>query len=158
VTPLPSEVHDFQSLVLWLVRTHHGGKHYRMAKHLGIGTALIPNWAKGKVKNPTMQAISLLCDAYDLNPVEVRALVAQRPYRKVDPSVSDLKSFVQWLAKEHHDGTYSAMAKRIGVSTALVYQWRDGLVNEPSLKTLTKICRAYDLDESDVSTRISKPR
>jgi hypothetical protein len=119
---------------------------------------MIPNWVEGKVKRPTMQNINLLCRAYDLSSAEVRALVTQRQYRRVDASVSDLKSLVQWLAKEHHDGTYLAIAGRVGVAKALPYQWRDGLVSELSPEVFDKLCEAYNLDPSDVNARISKPR
>jgi len=129
-----------------------------MAVRLGISAAMIRNWAKGTVKRPTMRSINLLCKTYDLNPAEVQALVTQRQYRGIDPSVSDLKSLVQGLAKEHHGGTYAAMADRVGVAPALPYQWKNGQVREFSPEVFGKLCEAYNLDPSDVNARISKPR
>jgi transcriptional regulator with XRE-family HTH domain len=158
MTPLPDEVHDFQSLVLWLAQKHHNGNKYQMAKRLGVGVSLISFWANGQVKRPTMRHIRNLCTTYKLNHDEVSALIAQRKFRSIDPGVSNFRSLIQWLAKEDHGGTYRAMAKRVGVSVALVYQWRDGVVNQPTLEHLRKLCRAYNLNESDVSARIFKRR
>jgi hypothetical protein len=150
------KVKDFPALIQSLANKHHDGKHYQMAKHLGIGSAVIPAWAKGQVISPRAHHIWKLCKTYDLDLKDVQALISKSKSRAIAPEVSDFKSLVHWIVKEHHDGRWAPMAKRVGVSPALVYQWRDGLVNQPSSNNLERICLAYGLDNSDVMTRLSK--
>ena len=53
---------------------------------------------------------------------------------EIGKTFSELKTFadlVKWIVREHHRGSYYAMAKALSVSPALVYAWRDGLVRSP---------------------------
>lgn len=158
VIQIPHDTPDFQSLIRWLATTQHGGKYYPMSKRLGFPTALIPQWASGKVTSPTSRHIWKLCETDDLSHEEVEALVAKRKRRTIPPEVVDLKSFVRWLAREYHHGKYHPMVDRVGVTTALVYQWRDGVVNLPNTGNLKKLCGAYGYNTSEVLRRIWKRR
>lgn len=62
----------------------------------------------------------------------------------------DFRRLIQELVATHHGGNYYAMAKRLGVSSGLPYQWRDGTVKQPSRATVAKLCAAYGLDPAEV--------
>lgn len=66
------------------------------------------------------------------------------------PAVPDFPALIAWLAAREHDGHVYPMAKRIGVSSALVDQWKHGVTKRPTLESLYKLCEAYDLDLNDV--------
>ena len=60
--------------------------------------------------------------------------------------VRDIRTLVRWLAKTYHRGAFNPMAARLGVSTALVYQWKDGTVRRPSDESIDRLCAAYGLE------------
>lgn len=62
--------------------------------------------------------------------------------------VKNLAELARRIAETQHAGNYYAMAKRLQVSTGLVYQWKDGLVKRPSPDSLMKLSDAYGLDYS----------
>lgn len=61
-------------------------------------------------------------------------------------SVSSFSDLVGWLLKEHHEGKPYRMAKALGVSAGLPFQWRDGTVKAPASSTIARICEVYELD------------
>lgn len=75
--------------------------------------------------------------------------------------VKTYKALIRWLAERHHAGHFFPMAERIGVSSALVDQWKRGVVKNPTIESITKLCLAYDLDLLAVlrlvTARISRP-
>lgn len=147
---LPDEVHDFQSLVLWLLKTHHNGNQYQMAKHLEVGATLISLWCRGRVKRPRMRYRKRLAQTYNLNLQEVNAVIEQHKPRSLPPEVTNLASLIKWLAKEYHHGKYAPMVSRLDVSPALVYQWKDGVTRSFGGSILRRACHSYNLDESEV--------
>ena len=60
------------------------------------------------------------------------------------------KDLVVELAQKHHGGAYYPMAKRLQVSTALVYQWKDGITKRPQDEYLERLCDAYGLRFDEV--------
>lgn len=60
--------------------------------------------------------------------------------------ISRFSELVDWLLKEHHEGHPYRMAKALGVSSALPFQWRDGTVKAPSPPTIARLCEVYELD------------
>jgi transcriptional regulator with XRE-family HTH domain len=156
---IPPDIDNFPSLIRWLIRTQDGSA-YGMAKRLGVSTSLINQWLSGKTVSPHIRQIGNFCKTYKMEFDDVQAFIAGEKHqaRPIPSEVVDMKSFVRWLAREHHNGTFAAMAPRIGVSTSLVYQWRDGVARLPSAASLKKLCRAYGYETSEVLPRISKER
>jgi transcriptional regulator with XRE-family HTH domain len=64
--------------------------------------------------------------------------------------ITDFRGLVCWLARKHHRGHVHPIAARIGVSPGLVNQWKHGAVRNPTLRSLVKLSRAYDLDLNEV--------
>lgn len=62
------------------------------------------------------------------------------------PDIKNFRELVAWLVREHHKGVWYEMAKKLQVSSGLVYQWRDGTVKSPSEENLEALCKAYRLD------------
>jgi transcriptional regulator with XRE-family HTH domain len=62
------------------------------------------------------------------------------------PEVKNFRELVAWICREHHKGVWLDMARRLQVSSGLIYQWRDGLVKRPSEEYIDRICKAYRLD------------
>jgi Cro/C1-type helix-turn-helix DNA-binding protein len=62
------------------------------------------------------------------------------------PDIKNFRELVAWLVREHHHGVWYEMAKKLQVSSGLVYQWRDGTVKRPSDENIDAICKAYRLD------------
>lgn len=63
----------------------------------------------------------------------------------IPASISSFKALVRWLIETRHDGRPYRMAKALGVSAGLPFQWRDGTVKLPTLPTLQKMSDAYGL-------------
>lgn len=76
----------------------------------------------------------------------------------MDPAVRDFRTLIQYLVALHHAGNYYAMAKRLGVSSGLPYQWRDGTVKRPTIDTLRRLCEEYALDFADVLRLVHPPQ
>lgn len=62
--------------------------------------------------------------------------------------VTSFRDLVRWIAAEYHSGKFYPIAGRVGVSAGLVDQWKRGAVKRPSIDSVTKLCRAYDLNAS----------
>lgn len=62
------------------------------------------------------------------------------------PEIKTFRDLIAWLVREHHKGVWYDMAKKLQVSSGLVYQWRDGTVKSPSEENLEALCKAYRLD------------
>jgi Cro/C1-type HTH DNA-binding domain len=59
---------------------------------------------------------------------------------------------VRWAAETYHGGVMYQLAIRVGISPALADRWSKGLVQRPTIETVLKFCRAYDLDPAAVLT------
>jgi hypothetical protein len=76
-------VDTFQDLIAWIATTWHKGKIYPIAKRCHINHALMDHWSKGLVLEPKLPTVLRLCDAYELDPIDVlNLLVAPRDLRK----------------------------------------------------------------------------
>lgn len=64
--------------------------------------------------------------------------------------VKDFPALIRWLAERHHNGKVLPMAQPTGISPAMLSRWYHGQVTRPTLDTLVKLCRAYDLNVLDV--------
>ncbi len=62
------------------------------------------------------------------------------------PDVKTFAELVTWIADNFHDGSYYALAKTLGVSPALIYAWRDGMVRSPHNRLSLSLCAHYHLD------------
>lgn len=62
------------------------------------------------------------------------------------PEIKTFKQLIAWLVREHHDGVWYAMSKKLQISSGLVYQWRDGTVKRPSDEHIDALVKAYRLD------------
>lgn len=76
---------------------------------------------------------------------------------KLDPSVKDIPSLIQWLADKHHDGAASAMAEPLGVSISTPNFWKRGVVT-PNLENLMRLCEVYGLKLEDVRALTRRKR
>jgi hypothetical protein len=63
----------------------------------------------------------------------------------IPKTVATFADLVEWLVRERHDGVWYAMAKALGVSSGLPYQWRDKTVKAPSPGTILRLCEVYGL-------------
>jgi transcriptional regulator with XRE-family HTH domain len=64
----------------------------------------------------------------------------------MDPDTQTFDALIRWLAATYHDGVIYQMAQRVGISPALADRWSKGLVQRPTMASVQKLCRAYDLD------------
>jgi transcriptional regulator with XRE-family HTH domain len=62
------------------------------------------------------------------------------------PKVRNFRELIDWIALTYHGGHYYPIAKRTGLSSALIDQWRYVVVKNPTLPSLKKLCRAYRLN------------
>lgn len=81
---------------------------------------------------------------------------------RLDPSITTWRKLIHTLAARHHDGHYYPIAARVRVSAGLVDQWKRGVVRTPSLTSVMKVARAYDLELIDLvalagGRRMSRP-
>ena len=75
---LPPEVTDFQSLVLWLLRTRHRDTALQMARHLKIASGTVDKWRHGITRNPALSTLTLLAERYRLPLADVIKICAKR--------------------------------------------------------------------------------
>ena len=66
------------------------------------------------------------------------------------PVLGSWAALIVWLVDEHLHGAFHAMARHLGRSSALIYQWRDGQTQLPELGSVDLIARTYGLDRSHV--------
>jgi transcriptional regulator with XRE-family HTH domain len=73
------------------------------------------------------------------------------------PNVRDFPSLIRWIAETYHQGRFFPMAARIGVSSALIDQWKRGIIKSPRLESIEQLCEAYELDFDKVR-KMLRPR
>lgn len=81
---------------------------------------------------------------------------------KIPPVVKDFQGLVGFLIEEQHNGVAYDMARSLGLSPGLVYQWASGMVRRPSDSSIAKMVAFYDLDAMDILAltipgRLAKP-
>ena len=69
-------------LVRWLAEKHHHGAIYPMAEKIGLSSATMDKWAKGTVKNPELESLKLMAEAYRLDFSDVIEVATRRPSRR----------------------------------------------------------------------------
>ena len=62
------------------------------------------------------------------------------------PQVPDFPSLIRWVADTFHDGAVLPISRKIGVSPAIVALWVNGVVKNPTITNLERLCEAYFLD------------
>jgi len=72
------KVADFPALIHWIADKHHGGAIHPIHEKVGVSPALVQLWAKGGVKNPSLENLDRLCAAYHLDFGFVRSLLRRR--------------------------------------------------------------------------------
>jgi transcriptional regulator with XRE-family HTH domain len=82
---IPSRVQTFPELIRWLVKGHHDGVVVQLCRRIGISSALGQQWVSGLVRNPQIDSLTRLADAYDLDFDDVRRLVT-RPRPETTPA------------------------------------------------------------------------
>lgn len=78
------KVEDFPGLIHWIAAKYHGGAIHPIHEAVGISPALVQLWSKGGVKNPNLENLDRLCQAYRLDFDFVRGLL-RRPKRLPHP-------------------------------------------------------------------------
>lgn len=62
------------------------------------------------------------------------------------PDAKSLPDLIAQLAQRHHGGAIYPMGQRIGLSPAIVDKWAKGMVRNPSLSSIRRLCHAYGLN------------
>jgi transcriptional regulator with XRE-family HTH domain len=68
---------------------------------------------------------------------------------------TNFASFIQHLIETHDEGVGYQMAKRLGVSSATVYMWRDGTIKRPQDEILLRLCEVYKQDQFRVFSLVT---
>ena len=71
--------------------------------------------------------------------------------------VKDFPGLIRWIAEMHHEGKLHPVAERAGIGWTTVHQWSRGIIRNPGIVTVWKLCAAYDLDLMDVLTLFRPP-
>jgi hypothetical protein len=66
------------------------------------------------------------------------------------PNVEKFEELIRWLADTYHRGALYPIAKRCKINHALVDHWSKGLVAQPTLSTVLRLCNGYELDPIEV--------
>jgi transcriptional regulator with XRE-family HTH domain len=128
-----------------------------MHARLGVSPALVQLWVTGGVKNPSLESLERLCEAYKLDFTFVRHLLAPPAPLGMNPKVQDFPALIRWIADKHHHGAVHPIHKRMGVSPATVQLWARGGVKNPNVESLERLCDAYKLDFTFVRRLLRPP-
>lgn len=80
------------------------------------------------------------------------------PKAPVLPELHGLSELTRWIADTYHEGVLLPIAEKLGVSSAVVYQWEKGQTRTGHPATLSRLAEAYGLDLGDVLRVVTKPR
>lgn len=72
---IPKGVTNFRDLVRWIIKNHHDGSPYRMAKALHVSPALPFHWRNQMVQRPSMENMLRLCEVYGFDEYEIWRLL-----------------------------------------------------------------------------------
>src|SRR5262245_41992787 len=78
--PIPPHVKDFASLIRWLADTYHGGHVYPISKRAGVSSAITDRWRHGVIRQPRLETVRKVCDAYNLSFSAVIRLLASAAF------------------------------------------------------------------------------
>jgi transcriptional regulator with XRE-family HTH domain len=58
---------------------------------------------------------------------------------------------IRGLADHHHNGSLLQIAKRAGLTQAIVYSWAHGTIKRPGRASLATIAEAYELNSDTLA-------